>query len=339
MFLTMSTQSHLSMNAIMELEQSTCEASGRTGLERSSEKAASPLSTAEGLTMSNKAQLPIRAPSKRTREALDVLDGSYLIGGSLGQGGYGQVYSAVRRSDNASVAIKIIRKYKMDPFYDDAKEVCLMRRLAHIPGVIKLLDVHYINKLLVIVMERIENSMNLDEFSNTNEFTPLLAQKFFRELVEILNQCLASGVIHHDIKPENILVDRQNQTIKLIDYGCGTYHQSFYTKFRGTDLYLPPEYYRYKAYDGEAATVWSLGVLLFIIMYKRMPFDHMYKFITNQTTETNIDFPEKDSVPPQCRILLEDILVFNVDKRPSLKDILSHPAANSPWFDLSELEE
>ena len=279
-------------------------------------------------------------PSKKTTEVLRVLAHNYYIGEILGKGGYGRVYAAVRRSDCVPVAIKIIKKYKMDPFCDEAMEVCLMRRVCHVPGVIQLLDDYYINNVLVIVMERMENSMDLMQFSNTDEFTPLLAQKFFHELVEILIQCLASGVIHHDVKPENILVDRQNQTIKLIDFGCGTYHRSFYTQFRGTGDYLPPEYYRNKVYHGEPATVWSLGVLLFNIMYRHMPFDFMYRSLADPiTTEYDINFWEDNSVPPQCRALLQDMLVFDANKRISLKGILSHPAVSSPWFDLSDMEE
>ncbi|NWZ02828.1 PIM3 kinase, partial [Loxia curvirostra] len=89
-----------------------------------------------------------------------------------------------------------------------------------------------------------------------------VAQELFRQVLEAVWHCTSCGVLHWDIKPENILVDVATGQAKLIDFGCGTYLQdTAYTHFAGTPSYSPLEWNHFGWYHGEAPTIWSLGIL------------------------------------------------------------------------------
>ncbi|XP_071445086.1 serine/threonine-protein kinase pim-3-like [Hetaerina americana] len=114
-------------------------------------------------------------------------------------------------------------------------EVCLLRKVSHIPRVIKLLDYYERQNSSIIVMERPESVKDLFDFiTEKGTLEESVARAFFIQVVETVMQCHKAGVIHRDIKDENILVDLKTSSLKLIDFGSGTFlRDGLYTDFDG----------------------------------------------------------------------------------------------------------
>ncbi|XP_058717382.1 serine/threonine-protein kinase pim-1-like [Poecile atricapillus] len=249
---------------------------------------------------------PCPGPGK----AQEALQQRYRIGTLLGRGGFGRVFLATRLSDGApvsrgasggrrrrrgqrrrrgrrsrmgldTVAIKKvprnrIRRWGELPDGSSAPlEIVLLDKVSTgFSGVVQLLEWFELPKHIVMVLERPERCEDLRRYIRARIFlSEEEARELFRQVLEAVRHCTSCRVLHRDIKPENILVDLDTGEAKLIDFGCGTYLQdTAYTQFAGTRSYRPPEWTNFGWYHGEAATVWTLGILLHEMVCGKHPF-------------------------------------------------------------------
>jgi serine/threonine protein kinase len=185
--------------------------------------------------------------------------------GILGKGGFGTVHAGVRRKDGLQVAVKEVTKDSVNhrvKMTEDNKiplEVALMQLVNDIPGVIRMIDYFDMADSFFVVMERINNCKDLFDFiSEKGPLSETSTKKIFHQLVETVLQCHARGVVHRDIKDENILIDTRNKNVKLSYFGSGAdLHEETYSEFDGTRVYSPPEWIKYRRYKADGLTVWS----------------------------------------------------------------------------------
>lgn len=114
-------------------------------------------------------------------------------------------------------------------------EIDLMYRVSECPGCIKILDYIERHDRYMIVMERPEKVIDLWDFiNNRGPLNEQLAKVFLKKIIMTVLEMKANGVIHRDIKDENILVDLNTLELKLIDFGAGTHYTNEYlTDFQG----------------------------------------------------------------------------------------------------------
>ncbi|KAH9511341.1 DNA repair and recombination protein RAD54-like [Dermatophagoides farinae] len=255
----------------------------------------------------------------------EMFEKNYNVSNILGRGGFGTVYAGVRIRDGLPVAIKLIKRDNVTSWeqYNGRlvpMEVCLLEKVGHIKGVIRMLNWYEYQSTFIIVMERPDNVKDLFDFITEHVvLEERMARLFFRQVVEIIILCHKAGVCHRDIKDENILVDLRTMSIKLIDFGSGAYlKDSAYTDFNGTRTYFPPECIKSSPYDGLAATVWSLGVLLYDMVCGNIPFYDDEAIINGVLRFTR-------NVTSECQDLIFKCLSYNAKDRPMLEEILVHP--------------
>lgn len=118
----------------------------------------------------------------------------------------------------------------------------------------------------------------MDLYDYTNKYgalTETSAKKVFRQVVEICNNLhMTAGVLHRDIKDENVLINITTLEVKLIDFGCATsYEEKEFHHFSGTPEFTAPEVFTVGKYRPESSTVWTLGTFLYVLTIGDIPFE------------------------------------------------------------------
>jgi len=252
----------------------------------------------------------------------------YKLGGVLGKGGFGVVYAAVRKSDKLQVAVKEVYKAKIIKKTADGKiplEVALMQQVADVPGVIKILDWFEAAESFYIVMEKFAGQDLFDYISEQGPIKESKAKELFRQILETVLLCHNRGVLHRDLKDENILIDSRTKELRLIDFGSGTYLQDgLYNDFEGTRVYAPPEWVLGRRYTASSVTVWSLGILLHDLVLGDIPFE-----TDEQILQGLPDWSQGTALSPACKDLIQACLDTDPRTRLTLESLASHPWLSS----------
>lgn len=246
---------------------------------------------------------------------------SYHLDYELGRGAFGVVYSATKRNTQEEVAVK---KFHRDSARGYAHEygirlpieVFALRKVQGVKGVIKFLGFHVVGSSFFLVMEKPPNCKDL--FSIVSKSGALVedrARYLFDQLVRAAVGCHERGVAHCDIKCENILVETATDTLKLIDFGLANVVGHMEKWAPGTRVYSPPEWVQYRRYKPEHATVWSIGVVLFVMLHGYLPFPHEIMAVTTEIEKSARVTEEAFDIVSKC-------LAKNPAKRIALKDIV-----------------
>jgi len=248
----------------------------------------------------------------------------YLMKEQIGKGGFGVVFSAVRQRDGLEVAVKKVSKDErvvMESQDMIPLEVALMQQLQDVLGVIRLIDYFDMQDCFYIVMERFNSKDMFDFISEQGPLPENLARNLFKQLVDTVITCHQRGIMHRDIKDENILIDLNTFKIKLIDFGSGGFIEPrIYHEFQGTRVYSPPEWIRDRCYRPEGLTVWSLGITLYDMLCGDVPFE-----CDQEITQAKLTWFPQLRLSTEAMDLVQACLTINPEDRISLKEIQNHP--------------
>ncbi|XP_026128411.1 serine/threonine-protein kinase pim-3-like [Carassius auratus] len=215
------------------------------------------------------------------------------------------------------------------------------------PNVLKLLEWFDRPRRYTMILERPLPCQDLESFCEENgRLEERLAKKVLLQLITALKHCESRGVLHRDVKPENLLISTDSHDIKLLDFGCGDLlKDSAYKHFAGTLQYAPPEWFRHHRYHAGPATVWSVGVTLYNILCSCFPFRGALRVTSKSrllfARELSTGKRQKSGPDPgeacgfvflntvlcvtECRQLIRWCLSAAASDRPSLDDIERHP--------------
>ena len=246
----------------------------------------------------------------------------------LGKGGFGEVHGATRRCDGLRVAVKEVRRSSVPPSMVEEGlplEVRLLQAVEDVPGVIRLLDYFATPESFFIVMELVEGRDLFDYISERGPLEERLAARLFKQVVESVAGCQERGVLHGDVKDENVLVEEDSNgevRARLIDLGSGNWFSSseVYSNYEGTRVYAPPEWLSCRRYKGEALTVWSLGILLYDMLCGDIPFETDTEILGGR-----LIWWEELGLSSLAKDLISKCLARDQALRISLVEVLAHP--------------
>ncbi|PXF43307.1 putative serine/threonine-protein kinase [Gracilariopsis chorda] len=275
------------------------------------------------------------------------LIGDYIPISTLGVGSTGKVKLARHVTTRQLVALKLIRKTllhaKPQLFQKIRREIAIMKLVASncfhihrqhstppiIPaaavsprvGIMNLIDVYETDTSIVLVLEYCQGGELFDYLIQNGHLPEPQVRDFFQQLVHALEFCHNRAVCHRDLKPENVLLTADGR-VKLADFGMATLLTpgALMETSCGSPQYCAPEVLLSEVYEGCAADVWSLGVILFAMTTGGLPFDddNFQRLISKIQSGA---FYMPPDVPAPLADLIHSMLVVDPAQRITLEHI------------------
>jgi len=297
--------------------------------------------------------------------------GSYITKDFLGSGQFGSVVSATKEGTDQIFAIKRISKESIarSSMTDQVKkEISIMKSLKH-PYIVRTYDVLMSPKYVFICMENVTGG-ELHSKISQGKLDDYTSSRYTRQLCEALKYCHDQRICHRDIKPQNILLDGDNN-VKLVDFGFASVMeyeniQSSYGRFDiqnhamssvetsrptnltlrsysirskamhtycGTEQFMAPEISSRDEYYGDKVDMWAVGMVVHFMLLGRLPDQEKYDVRSVPRFLRRLN-----SLTPNAMNVLHMLLTVDPDKRGSAGDILASPWCQSENTDSSEEE-
>jgi serine/threonine protein kinase len=292
----------------------------------------------------------------------DRIIGNYILGDTLGEGGFARVKLGTHKDTGKKVAMKVLPKKHLDTtsseFKQVKREIDALSNLNH-ANILRMYEVDWNAQypkadggnqdVLLIVLELAGGGELFDFLSYTGCFDERVARTYFHQLISGLKECHSQGIAHRDLKPENLLLDNEF-VLKIADFGFAHMNSNDSAKHVmrtecGTKGYMAPEVLAGKAYD-ESADLFSAGVILFIMLAGFPPF----QFATKQDWWFNKLMTDKHSLfwkahersayfSDTAKDLVNKILSPEASKRITIDQIEEHDWFKGPVLSDEELRE
>ncbi|MDD5448253.1 MAG: Stk1 family PASTA domain-containing Ser/Thr kinase [Actinomycetota bacterium] len=252
----------------------------------------------------------------------EIINGRYVLGDLIGAGGMADVYRATDNLLGRTVAVKILHpQYAKDPVFVERfkREAQAAANLNH-PNVVSVYDWGIEGDTSFLVMEYIQGKTLKDIIIENGPLLPERAIEIAIAICSALEAAHKQGIVHRDIKPQNVTVTRSNQ-IKVTDFGIaravGDSAMTQTGTIMGTAQYISPEQAQGQSADPRS-DLYSLGIVLYEMLTGRVPFDGetpvaiAYKHVREDPLPPSMLNPD---IPPELEAVVMKALAKNPDNR------------------------
>ena len=277
------------------------------------------------------------APESIVRQVNSIRE-SFILLKILGSGTFGNVILVKDKQSGLERAAKELIKgtFDQNQFTGFLQELVILKSFVisnqdH-PSVMKFYEVVETSTRFYIITEYLSGGQLFERLSKTPVVNEKVAAKYMFNVIISLNYIHKNGLTHKDIKPENLLLefDAPDAHLKLVDYGFSLLKKTATgTKGPvGSVTYMPPE--KFKSEETDKSDIWSMGVILFIILSGRVPFqgktdsETMQKILNKPLSMSSKAW---ETVSDDAKSLVARMLDKDPENRPSAEEIIM-----DPWF-------
>jgi len=252
--------------------------------------------------------------------------GEYTVIDEIAEGTFGKVKMAVHTITGHKVAMKFISKQVIAATKTKnrvQREVEYMRTLRH-PHIIKLYEVISTPTDIIIVLEYAGGEL-FNYIVDHGRMSEPEARRFFQQLISGIEYSHRLKIVHRDLKPENVLLDA-DLNVKIADFGLSNEIKDgdFLKTSCGSPNYAAPEVIRGGLYTGPEIDVWSCGVILYVMLCGRLPFeDEDVQTLFTKISQGVYHMPPYLSA--DARALINGMLAVDPVKRITVPEIIQHP--------------
>ncbi|EJT80061.1 CAMK/CAMKL/KIN1 protein kinase [Gaeumannomyces tritici R3-111a-1] len=276
--------------------------------------------------------------SRKPRTIIPAQSGKWSLGKTIGAGSMGKVKLARKEDGSEQVACKIIPRVTPDDGHTPraereradlskevrtAREAAIVTLLSH-PHICGLRDVVRTNYHWYMLFEYVNGGQMLDYIISHGKLKEKQARKFSRQIASALDYCHRNSIVHRDLKIENILISKTGD-IKIIDFGLSNLFspRNHLKTFCGSLYFAAPELLQARPYQGPEVDVWSFGIVLYVLVCGKVPFDDQNMPALHAKIKKGIvDYPNWLST--ECRHLLSRMLVTDPKQRATMAEVMSH---------------
>lgn len=245
----------------------------------------------------------------------------------IGKGKYSNVYTGIIEDTNENIAVKKICLNKISKDYEividrEITTIDKLMKLQQNDNILKYYEVIRINNYVYIIMELCING-NLSSIL-INPIKEKYVKYYFTQIVNGLDWIHTNGIIHNDIKPDNILITDNYRTLKICDFGFSNqFNDKNDNIICGTPIYMAPEILKYKNSD-TYSDIWSLGIILYELVYGYHPYKSVKDIKSIILYLKYIKIKKNDNISNNGIIILNSLLAYNFKKRIQIIDIINN---------------
>ena len=252
----------------------------------------------------------------------------YKIGKVIAKGKFGKVRVGLHKLSNKLVVLKLFEKQKLFSEISKEKvrqEAIIHKRFRH-PNIVKLYETFESEKHAVLAMELWTGGNLYSYVRKRKRLNEEHAKYIFKQIIEGVSHMHQRGVVHRDIKQSNILLDGKG-VVKIWDFGISriiTNANDKMTNQCGTPAYIAPEILTGKGYYGFACDIWSVGVVLYLMLYGIYPFRATNTINLIESIIKGI-YTLSDDISEESRDLIKNWFEIDPKLRFTIPQILAHP--------------